>query len=142
MPCSYSTSMELGMAIIVSVLKEHAEFYAQQLYRCGGWKACSSCHALLAYSLFFFAPASSNNAPGTVVTCCFPAGWAARPPLSLTPRQLEGFLSVRERGRGRLFCCVAMVVERAGSVSESLHWREHPEGGSGEQERGLQCISI
>lgn len=26
--CSYATSVSLGMAIVVSVLKEHAEFYA------------------------------------------------------------------------------------------------------------------
>eukprot|EP00877_Chromochloris_zofingiensis_P002793 jgi/Chrzof1/12514/Cz06g36300.t1 len=31
----YSTSKSLGMAIITSCLKEHAEFYAQQLYRYG-----------------------------------------------------------------------------------------------------------
>jgi hypothetical protein len=27
--------MSLGMAIVVTVLKEHAEFYSQQLYRLG-----------------------------------------------------------------------------------------------------------
>ncbi|KAF5838003.1 hypothetical protein DUNSADRAFT_3596 [Dunaliella salina] len=31
----YRTSKALGMAIICSVLKEHAEFYAQQLYKQG-----------------------------------------------------------------------------------------------------------
>uniref|UniRef100_A0A7S3RAI3 Adaptor protein ClpS core domain-containing protein n=1 Tax=Dunaliella tertiolecta TaxID=3047 RepID=A0A7S3RAI3_DUNTE len=31
----YQTSKALGMAIICSVLKEHAEFYAQQLYKQG-----------------------------------------------------------------------------------------------------------
>jgi ATP-dependent Clp protease adaptor protein ClpS len=31
----FATSKELGMAIVVSCLKEHAEFYMQQLYRYG-----------------------------------------------------------------------------------------------------------
>jgi len=31
----YATSVSLGMAIVVSVLKEHAEFYSEQLYRWG-----------------------------------------------------------------------------------------------------------
>jgi len=31
----YATSVSLGMAVIISVLKEHAEHYAQQLYRLG-----------------------------------------------------------------------------------------------------------
>jgi ATP-dependent Clp protease adapter protein ClpS len=31
----FATSKELGMAIVTSCLKEHAEFYMQQLYRYG-----------------------------------------------------------------------------------------------------------
>lgn len=31
----FATSKELGMAIVTSCLKEHAEFYMQQLYRFG-----------------------------------------------------------------------------------------------------------
>jgi ATP-dependent Clp protease adaptor protein ClpS len=31
----YATSQQLGMAIVTSCLKEHAEFYMQQLYRYG-----------------------------------------------------------------------------------------------------------
>lgn len=31
----FSTSQQLGMAIVTSCLKEHAEFYMQQLYRYG-----------------------------------------------------------------------------------------------------------
>ena len=31
----FATSKQLGMAIVTSCLKEHAEFYMQQLYRYG-----------------------------------------------------------------------------------------------------------